>query len=87
MSPLEKRLQDLGPIRGDGSDKFFGMENVRYIFPLTCLFSIIASEVKGLPKTDLNGAHALVHCSTEIHVIAIPYYNASTIPFLSAKPS
>jgi hypothetical protein len=29
MSPLEKRLQDLGPIRGDGSDKFFGMENVR----------------------------------------------------------
>ncbi|CAI7576282.1 unnamed protein product [Penicillium pancosmium] len=27
MSPLEKRLQDLGPIRGDGSDKFFGMEN------------------------------------------------------------
>lgn len=27
ISPLEKRLQDLGPIRGDGSDKFFGMEN------------------------------------------------------------
>jgi ubiquitin carboxyl-terminal hydrolase 9/13 len=28
-SPLEKRLKDMGPIRGDGSDKFFGMENVR----------------------------------------------------------
>ncbi|KAJ5172992.1 hypothetical protein N7492_005585 [Penicillium capsulatum] len=27
MSPLEKRLLDMGPIRGDGSDKFFGMEN------------------------------------------------------------
>ncbi|EPS33400.1 ubiquitin carboxyl-terminal hydrolase CreB [Penicillium oxalicum 114-2] len=27
ISPLEKRLQDMGPIRGDGSDKFFGMEN------------------------------------------------------------
>ncbi|CAG8022308.1 unnamed protein product [Penicillium olsonii] len=27
ISPLEKRLQDLGAIRGDGSDKFFGMEN------------------------------------------------------------
>ncbi|CAG7989059.1 unnamed protein product [Penicillium salamii] len=27
ISPLEKRLQDLGAIREDGSDKFFGMEN------------------------------------------------------------
>ncbi|KAJ5482799.1 ubiquitin carboxyl-terminal hydrolase creB [Penicillium diatomitis] len=27
ISPLEKRLQDMGPLRGDGSDKFFGMEN------------------------------------------------------------
>ncbi|KAJ5454470.1 ubiquitin carboxyl-terminal hydrolase creB [Penicillium daleae] len=27
VSPLEKRLKDMGPIRGDGSDKFFGMEN------------------------------------------------------------
>lgn len=28
ITPLEKRLQDMGSIRGDGSDKFFGMENV-----------------------------------------------------------
>lgn len=27
-SPLEKMLQDSGPVRSDGSDKFFGMENV-----------------------------------------------------------
>ncbi|KAJ5769944.1 uncharacterized protein N7511_001995 [Penicillium nucicola] len=27
ISPLEKRLQDMGSIRDDGSDKFFGMEN------------------------------------------------------------
>ncbi|KAJ5823513.1 Ubiquitin carboxyl-terminal hydrolase [Penicillium robsamsonii] len=27
VSPLEKRLQDMGPIREDGSDKFYGMEN------------------------------------------------------------
>ncbi|KAJ6017487.1 Peptidase C19 ubiquitin carboxyl-terminal hydrolase 2 [Penicillium sp. IBT 35674x] len=27
ISPLEKRLQDMGSIREDGSDKFFGMEN------------------------------------------------------------
>jgi hypothetical protein len=28
MTPLEKRLLDMGPIREDGSDKFYGMENV-----------------------------------------------------------
>ncbi|KAL4913368.1 hypothetical protein BDW62DRAFT_192665 [Aspergillus aurantiobrunneus] len=27
MTPLEKMLTELGPIRNDGSDKFFGMEN------------------------------------------------------------
>lgn len=27
MTPLEKMLQDMGAIREDGSDKFFGMEN------------------------------------------------------------
>ncbi|CAG7973472.1 unnamed protein product [Penicillium nalgiovense] len=27
ISPLEKRLQDMGSIRADGSDKFYGMEN------------------------------------------------------------
>ncbi|RHZ68480.1 ubiquitin C-terminal hydrolase CreB [Aspergillus thermomutatus] len=29
MTPLEKRLLDMGPIREDGSDKFYGMENHR----------------------------------------------------------
>lgn len=28
VTPLEKMLQDMGAIREDGSDKFFGMENV-----------------------------------------------------------
>lgn len=27
-TPLEKLLSDAGPIRDDGSDKFFGLENV-----------------------------------------------------------
>lgn len=27
-TPLEKLLLDAGPMRNDGSDKFFGMENV-----------------------------------------------------------
>lgn len=34
MSALEKKLQGMGPIREDGSDKFFGMENVSYREPL-----------------------------------------------------
>ena len=28
QTPLEKLLLDAGPLRNDGSDKFFGMENV-----------------------------------------------------------
>ncbi|KAL1953787.1 hypothetical protein VTO42DRAFT_2248 [Malbranchea cinnamomea] len=28
LTPLQKMLLDAGPLRGDGSDKFFGMENV-----------------------------------------------------------
>ena len=29
LSPVEKLLYNAGPIRPDGSDKFFGLENVR----------------------------------------------------------
>jgi ubiquitin carboxyl-terminal hydrolase 9/13 len=29
MTPLVKMLQNAGPVRPDGSDKFFGFENVR----------------------------------------------------------
>lgn len=29
-TPLEKLLTDAGPLRTDGSDKFFGMENVSF---------------------------------------------------------
>lgn len=28
LTPLERHLTDAGPLRTDGSDKFFGMENV-----------------------------------------------------------
>jgi ubiquitin carboxyl-terminal hydrolase 9/13 len=30
LTPLEKLLADAGPVRGDGSDKFFGFENVSF---------------------------------------------------------
>jgi ubiquitin carboxyl-terminal hydrolase 9/13 len=29
LTPVEKLLHNAGPIREDGSDKFFGLENVR----------------------------------------------------------
>jgi hypothetical protein len=34
-TPLEKLLADAGPIRPDGSDKFFGFENVN--IPFMCI--------------------------------------------------
>lgn len=36
LTPLEKMLQNAGPVRSDGSDKFFGLENVRCEPFLTC---------------------------------------------------
>ena len=29
LTTLEKMLQNAGPLRNDGTDKFFGLENVR----------------------------------------------------------
>lgn len=37
LTPLEKMLADAGPARGDGSDKFFGFENVTCPGPLLFL--------------------------------------------------
>jgi ubiquitin carboxyl-terminal hydrolase 9/13 len=41
-TPLEKLLADSGPLRSDGSDKFFGFENVRSV-PLTLGTSWLAN--------------------------------------------
>jgi hypothetical protein len=40
-SPLERLIADAGPIREDGSDKFFGLENVSglYASELCCCLS------------------------------------------------
>jgi ubiquitin carboxyl-terminal hydrolase 9/13 len=35
-TPMEKLLADIGGPRTDGSDKFFGMENVSLLRPLLC---------------------------------------------------
>lgn len=31
LTPLEKMLQGAGPVRTDGSDKYYGLENVSYL--------------------------------------------------------
>lgn len=36
VTPLEKMLQNVGPVRSDGSDKFFGLENVSIVANHTC---------------------------------------------------
>lgn len=77
ISPLEKRLQDMGSIRDDGSDKFFGMENVRN-FPSGSFSGNKAW------KTNLT---LICLSSTGIRVTAIRSSNVSTTPSPSAKPS
>jgi hypothetical protein len=49
MTPLEKMLQDMGSIREDGSDKFFGMENVSLRWR------------RGWRKAIYNGTNLVVH--------------------------
>ena len=57
LSPVEKLLYNAGPIRPDGSDKFFGLENVRtcswevqFNFPQDANHSLHASlETLGKP--------------------------------------
>ncbi|RBQ74770.1 hypothetical protein VDGD_21380 [Verticillium dahliae] len=35
ITPLEKMLQNAGPLRDDGTDRFFGLENVSFATPFT----------------------------------------------------
>ena len=41
-TPLEKMLQNAGPVREDGSDKFFGLENV---WPTPSIVSLFLSRI------------------------------------------
>ena len=74
MNALEKKLQGMGPIREDGSDKFFGMENVSYTDD--CIGAIVLFI---LTMRSFNSTVALA--------TAIRSCNAYTSPFLFAKRS
>ncbi|KAI9701666.1 MAG: hypothetical protein M1820_006437 [Bogoriella megaspora] len=52
-SPLEKLLADAGPLRADGSDKFFGFENV-INFPSRSSYEVLNRAQNGLPKLNTN---------------------------------
>ena len=55
VTPLEKMLQNAGPLRQDGSDKFFGFENV----------SVTSAQLSTLSVTKETRAD-LTNCSLEI---------------------
>ncbi|KAL8842537.1 MAG: hypothetical protein Q9170_000491 [Blastenia crenularia] len=64
LTPLEKHLLDAGPIRNDGSDKFFGMENCLYFsvpfreqvlnYPKRSPLASVLSTPNGLPRIHTN---------------------------------
>lgn len=60
QTPLERMLLNAGPIRGDGSDKFFGMENVRFRIALTqfmLIFAASSSETPGWKRPQNRVPH------------------------------
>ncbi|KAL8907926.1 MAG: hypothetical protein Q9171_005667 [Xanthocarpia ochracea] len=53
LTPLEKRLLDAGPIREDGSDKFFGMENV-LSYPKRSSHESVVLAPNGFPRVHIH---------------------------------
>lgn len=41
LTPLEKMLQNAAPLRDDGADRFFGLENVRRALPIPARIIVI----------------------------------------------
>jgi hypothetical protein len=82
-TPLEKLLVDAGPIRGDGSDKFFGFENVSALSPacqrlrplITSLPNSLEAHGMHLPSTAHEREPLLTYSPS---AIAIRLYNVYT---------
>ncbi|KAL8693825.1 MAG: hypothetical protein Q9218_001425 [Villophora microphyllina] len=53
LTPLEKHLLDAGPVREDGSDKFFGMANV-INYPKRSSPESVLLAPNGLPRVNTN---------------------------------
>jgi hypothetical protein len=79
QTPLEKMLMNAGPIRNDGSDKFFGMENV---WPQSN--SSWSKLIYGACSSEIPGqTHRVRETRTKLtlSVIVTRYYSACTIPY------
>ncbi|KAL9629346.1 MAG: hypothetical protein Q9204_005323 [Flavoplaca sp. TL-2023a] len=53
LTPLERHLRDAGPIQDDGSDKFFGMENV-LSYPKRSAPESVLLGPNGLPRVHVH---------------------------------
>lgn len=92
MSPLEKKLQGMGPVRNDGSDKFFGMENVcatrpgslRMLTKLTCSTVVPGKPTMTPVQTKIRNR---TFANPSPAVTATQSYNAYTFPFPFANRS
>lgn len=79
LTPLEKMLQNAGPLRPDGSDKFFGLENVRRDpnAPLgTVLFLVRAYMLTLLPSSVWQ---YMVPTQSPCRRLRAPYTNGRTV--------
>lgn len=54
LTPLEKMLQNAAPLRDDGADRFFGLENVRRTLPTPARVVVTFIIVDTLPSQELG---------------------------------
>ena len=87
LSPLERHLVDYGPLRNDGSDKFWGFENViwtsavagHHVLTSAVVSAVWEHMVRGLGSPISNGE------LTNTIVMPILYYNVYTTRRLSGN--
>lgn len=91
MTPLQRLLQDAGPLRNDGSDKFFGMENVRLpsLPPAERKEGANGSQAQygNTWSVFLASARCLLRLMIMVVVTAIRYSSAFTTPCPFENPS
>jgi hypothetical protein len=73
-------LIDSGPVRSDGSDKFFGMENVSLILP--GLYLKFSADDTSMETHGTLYSFSYLNMSTHVDLVtAILFYNACITPF------
>ncbi|KAL8705342.1 MAG: hypothetical protein Q9201_001541 [Fulgogasparrea decipioides] len=83
LTPLEKHLLDAGPVRDDGSDKFFGMANCLY-FSVPFREQVINYPMRSSPESLLLAPNGLPHLST--NPSASPNPQSTTFPAMAKSP-